>query len=57
MIGGTRLMDDLLNLEPKKTPPVEEEDEYRSPEELGPDRGCDEHGVPNDPNHPWRRDS
>ncbi len=38
-------------------PPVPEEDEYRSPEELGPNRGCDEHGYPLDPNHPWNRSS
>lgn len=32
-------------------------DEYRSPESLGPNRGCDELGIPNDLDHPWRRDS
>ena len=36
-------------------PPVPEEDEHRSPEELGPNRGCDEAGLPLDPDHPWRR--
>ena len=50
-------MENVENLEPKKTPRDDEEDEYRSPEELGPNRGCDEHGIPLDPDHPWRRDS
>ena len=36
-------------------PPAPEEDELRSPEELGPNRGCDEHGNPHDPDHPWNR--
>ncbi len=36
-------------------PPAPEQDEYRSPEELGPNRGCDEHGMPLDPAHPWNR--
>ncbi len=31
-------------------------DEYPPPE-LNPNRGCDEHGIPLDPDHPWRRDS
>ena len=48
-------MDDLVNPEPKKPPRDDEEDEYRSPEELGPNRGCDIHGRPLDPLHPWNR--
>ena len=36
-------------------PPAPEEDEHRSPEELGPNRGCDERGVPLDPQHPWNQ--
>ncbi len=35
--------------------PAPEDDEYRSPEELGPNRGCDERGIPRDPDHPWNR--
>ena len=50
-------MSEPVNPEPKKPPHLDEEDEYRSPEELGPNRGCDEHGIPLDPDHPWRRDS
>lgn len=46
-------MGDVVNLEPKKIPNADEEDEYRSAEELGPNRGCDEHGIPLDPQHPW----
>ena len=48
-------MDNPVNLEPKKIPRDDEEDEYRSPKELGPLRGCDIRGRPLDPDHPWNR--
>lgn len=44
---------EYMTVEPMEPGP--EEDEHRSPEELGPNRGCDERGMPLDPCHPWNR--